>query len=115
MKTKRDYITFLEDMYDAVCKGILFTNDMTYEQFETDDKTQYAVIRAIEIIGEASKKIPENIRTQSIEIPWTNVSGMRDVLIHDYFGVNIRVVWETAKKDLPDLKKQLHLLIKDLK
>lgn len=115
MKAKRDFLTYLEDMYDATLKGISFINDVTYEQFKEDDKTQYALIRAIEVIGEAAKKIPNEIRKQSKEIPWSDVSGMRDFLIHDYFGININVVWETAKKDLPELNVKLQQLIKNLK
>jgi len=79
-----------------------------------DDKTQYAVIRAIEILGEASKKIPAEIKKQTNDIPWRDISGMRDVLIHDYFGVNAEVVWNTAKEDLPSLKTKLEILIEKL-
>ncbi len=86
---------------------------MTYEDFSKDEKTQFALIRVIEIIGEASKKIPTDIKDQSQEIPWREVSGMRDLLIHDYFGVNIQVVWETAKNDLPELKEKIQKLIQD--
>ncbi len=104
MKKQREYYDFLQDMYDSTLKGISFISEMTFDEFKADEKTQYALIRAIEIIGEASKKISAEIKAQSAEIPWREISGMRDLLIHDYFGVNIAVVWETANKDLPALK-----------
>ncbi len=72
---------------------------MTYEQFSADEKTAYAVIRAIEIIGEAAKNIPEQVRRE--------MAGMRDKLIHDYFGVNLAVVWKTASERLPELEPML--------
>lgn len=66
-------------------------------------------------MGEASKKIPAEIKSLAFDIPWRDVSGMRDVLIHDYFGVNAEVVWNTAKEDLPSLKIKLENLIEQLK
>ncbi len=107
MKNQRDYFDYLNDIYDSVNKGIAFTNEMTFEDFNKDEKTQFALIRVIKIIGEASKKIPPDIKDQSQEIPWREISGMRDLLVHDYFGVNIQVVWETAKNDLPELKEKI--------
>ncbi|HSL89676.1 MAG TPA: DUF86 domain-containing protein [Ignavibacteriaceae bacterium] len=113
MKDQRDYTDFLNDIYNSINKGIAFINEMTYEDFSKDEKTQYALIRVIEIIGEASKKIPAEIKDQSQDIPWREISGMRDLLIHDYFGVNIQVVWETGKNDLPELKEKIQRLIQE--
>ena len=114
MKNKRDYLDYLNDMYESINKGIAFISEMTYEDFRKDEKTQFALIRVIEIIGEASNKIPDEIKIQSQQIPWREMSGMRNILIHDYFGVNIQVVWETAQNDLPLLKEKIQKLIQDL-
>lgn len=81
---------------------------MTFEEFQLDEKTQFAVIRALEIVGEASKKVPESFKDRTPEIPWRAISGMRDKMIHDYMGVNQVVVWKTVMEDIPLLIKQIH-------
>jgi uncharacterized protein with HEPN domain len=107
----REYTDYVMDISDAINKIEDFMRDMTSDQFIADIKTAYAVIRALEIIGEAAKKIPEEIKTQFPKIPWRQMAGMRDKLSHEYFGVDLRVVWRTVKEDLPRLKANLKPLI----
>lgn len=76
-----------------------------------DDKTSSAVIRKLEIIGEAVKNIPDEIKKKNTEIPWKEMAGMRDKLIHVYFGVDYNLVWQTIKNRLPNIKKQLLLMV----
>ena len=97
----REYSDFLKDMLDNAQRAIQFTKGMDYKSFAEDDKTVYAVIRAVEIIGEAAAKIPEEVRAQYPHIPWREVKGMRNKLAHHYFGINMEVVWQTVQEDLP--------------
>src|SRR6266545_7299469 len=100
MKSERIYSNYLLDMLDACSKAANFIKGMSFEEFAGDEKTQFAVIRALEIIGEASKKIPQAFKDRTPEIPWRAIAGMRDKMIHDYIGINQAVVWKTVIEDL---------------
>ena len=83
------------------------------EEFFENKEKQYAVLRALEIIGEATKNLSDELKTKSSDVDWKNIAGMRDKLIHAYFGVNLPLVWETVKKDLPQLKKQTRKILEN--
>jgi len=102
MSTERIVIDYINDIIESIEDIHLFTEDMTFESFSDDRKTVNAVIRSLEIIGEATKKIPDSIRSQYLNVPWREIAGMRDKLIHDYFGVDLEIIWQTIKNDLTD-------------
>ncbi|MBI4518655.1 MAG: DUF86 domain-containing protein [Deltaproteobacteria bacterium] len=110
----RDYVDYLTDIVEAATKAVGFVQGMPFEQFESDDRTVFAVVRALEIVGEAAKRIPEFVRTQYPMVPWSSMTGMRDKLIHDYFGVNQMVVWKTVTEDLPPAIPLLQQVLKDM-
>jgi uncharacterized protein with HEPN domain len=98
---KRVHDDYLRDMLENAEKALSFVDGMNYDEFETDDKAVYAVIRAFEIIGEAARQIPESTQKANPTIPWREITGMRNKLTHEYFGVNTKVVWRTVHEDLP--------------
>ena len=98
---KRVYIDYLEDMLANAERAVRFSEGMDYDSFAKDEKSIYAVIRAIEIIGEASQKIPNDVKAKYPEVPWREIASMRNKLVHEYFGINIQVVWQTIREDLP--------------
>lgn len=107
MTRKREFLDYVADIQEATQNISQFIADMTWPQFAQDQKTIYAVVRAFEIIGEAAKKIPPSVKKRHANVPWKQMAGMRDKLIHEYFGVNYQVLWKTAQEDIPPV----HLLI----
>jgi len=100
----RDHSFYLKDIFHAIESIETFTVGMNYDLFVADDKTLSAVIRKLEIIGEAVKQLPEEFLLLHPDIPWKQIAGMRDKLIHFYFGVDPHLVWQTVQKRLPELK-----------
>jgi len=91
-----------------------FITGITFEDFLKDKKTIKAVIRSLEVLGEASKKIPDEVRNRYPRIPWKRMAGMRDKLIHEYFGVDLEIVWNVAKKELPPVKSSIEKLVREI-
>jgi uncharacterized protein with HEPN domain len=99
----------LADMLDAIQRATSYVAGISYEDFLVDAKTQDATIRALEVLGEASKEISTDLKTRFPDIPWKRIAGQRDKLIHNYFGINFDIVWESITLDLPALESQVIL------
>jgi uncharacterized protein with HEPN domain len=112
-KTRRD-LDYLRDIQEAIIRVLSYINDLDWEEYLRDRKTQDAVIRNLEILGEASKSLSAEIRGRYPSIPWQYISGTRNRLIHHYFGVNQEIVWQIIQQDLPKLKPQIEQVIEDL-
>lgn len=111
MKGEREIIDYLNDILGAIEKIEQFTKGFNYSKFVKDEKTVFAVIRALEIIGEATRSIPESTKKKYSAVPWREIAGIRNKLIHEYFGVNYEVIWKTIKEDLKPLKESVKKII----
>jgi len=113
MTSRRMATDYLADILDAMQKAQHFIAGVEFRQFAANDEKVFAVIRAIEIIGEATRQIPRTVRARHAEVPWKEMAGMRDKLIHDYSGVDLTVVWETVTTDIPQLMPLIVRILND--
>lgn len=111
---KRDISLYVKDILESIIAIEKFVEEMDFEEFKDDDKTSSAVIRKFEIIGEATKHIPEKIREKYPDIPWKEMAGFRDKLIHFYFGIKYELIWNTIKIELPILKSKIEKVLKEI-
>lgn len=111
---KRDIRDYLNDILTHIDLAETFIQDMTFEEFQNDDKTILALTRAVEIVGEATKQIPAPLREQYSEITWKEVTSMRDRLAHVYFGIDLQTVWDTTLENLPELRPVIQKMLDNL-
>ncbi len=109
--SKREIIEILSDIKESLNRIKIYVKNLNSEQFLKDLKSQDAIIRNFEIIGEAVKALPDNFKKQNLTIPWNKIAGIRDRLIHQYFGVNFEIIWTIIEKDLPTFQKNIDDLL----
>ncbi|MBF0538222.1 MAG: DUF86 domain-containing protein [Nitrospirae bacterium] len=110
----RDITLFIKDIIENMDKAEEFIGNLSYEDLLLDSKTSYSGVRCLEIIGEASKNVPDNIRCKYPDIPWNKMAGMRDKVIHVYFGVEFKFIWNVVKEDIPRLRPLLKKVYEEI-
>lgn len=108
-----EFLDYVEDILDAMEKAEILLEDVSYNHFEEDFRINFAVVRALEIIGEATKRLPMEVREAYPEIPWRGMAGMRDRIIHGYDKVELHIVWDVVKDDIPELKPKIRSILRD--
>jgi uncharacterized protein with HEPN domain len=111
---RRNILLYIKDILQNMEDAEMFISGQTYDDFVLDKKTVNAVIRSIEVIGEAAKNIPKGIREKYPTIPWKEMAGMRDKVIHFYFGVDLELVWISVKESIPSIRPLLEDILQEL-
>lgn len=113
--SKRDFRDSLIDVWKEIEHIERFSASLDYEGLVEDEKSLYAIVRCFEIIGEAVKNIPEDVTEKYCQIPWKDMAGMRDKLIHEYFGIDYEILWETIKHKIPELRDEWLKILEEYK
>jgi len=111
---KREWRQYIDDIKECIHCIEIYSKNLTEGKFAKDQKTQDAIVRRLEIIGEAVKRVPSSIKNKYDEVDWKKAAGMRNVLIHEYYGVDIRRVWKTVKQSIPRFKKELERILSEM-
>ena len=111
---RREYKAYLRDILEAIDKIERYTENMNFEDFSDNELIQDGVIRNLEIIGEAVKNLPDDIKKDYSEVEWRKIAGLRDILIHAYFGVDLEVIWDIVKNKVPELKEMVREILSNL-
>lgn len=110
---RKDPLIFIKHILNAITDIEESTRNLSKKEFEENKDVKDATVRRIEIIGEAVKNLPDAFRNKYSEVPWKEIVGTRDKMIHHYFGVDLNIVWDIVKKDLPDLKKKVNEILEE--
>ena len=110
---RKDPLIFIKHILNAITDIEESTKNLSKKEFEENKDVKDATVRRIEIIGEAVKNLPDSFRNKYSEVPWKEIVGTRDKMIHHYFGVDLNIVWDIVKKDLPDLKKKVKEILEE--
>ena len=110
----REYKAYLKDILEAIHKIERYTENIGFEEFVSNELVQDGVVRNLEIIGEAAKNIPEDIKREYPDVEWRKIAGLRDILIHAYFGIDVEIVWDIVKNKVPKLKEKIEEILSKL-
>ena len=111
---RKDARVFLDHILESIGLIERYTLDKTEKEFLSSVQLQDSVIRRIEVIGEAVKNLPDEIKTKHPKVPWKEIAGMRDILVHEYFGIDLGLTWEVVRRDMPDLRRKISMIRKTL-
>ena len=114
MSAKRVYTDYLQDIVDYAEKAMRFVRGVSFDDFGDNEEKVFAVVKALEVIGEAARHLPKSLSDKYPAVPWKKVTGMRDKMTHEYFSVDLEVVWRTVHEDLPPLRDTAKKMLEDL-
>jgi len=108
----KDSTIYLSDIIEAMAKIQRYTDGLTFESFAANEMVVDAVNRNLEIIGEAARSIPEGIRNSNPQIPWQRMIGLRNIVVHEYFGIDLNIVWEIVRVNIPETRPLMEAMLK---